>query len=34
MPGVLLTEAIVQVGGIALLYPEENRRSYTYVYRY
>ena len=25
MPGVLLTEAIAQVGGIALLYPEENR---------
>jgi len=24
-PGVLLTEAIAQVGGIALLYPEENR---------
>ena len=25
MPGVLITEAIAQVGGIALLYPEENR---------
>ena len=25
MPGVLLTEAIAQVGGIALLYPKENR---------
>ncbi len=25
MPGVLLTEAIAQVGGICLLYPEENR---------
>lgn len=25
MPGVLLTEAMAQVGGIALLYPEENR---------
>ena len=25
MPGVLLTEAIAQVGGIALLYTEENR---------
>ena len=24
MPGVLITEAIAQVGGIALLYPEEN----------
>lgn len=24
-PGVLLTEAIAQVGGIALLYPKENR---------
>lgn len=25
MPGVLITEAIAQVGGICLLYPEENR---------
>ncbi len=25
MPGVLLTEAMAQVGGIALLYPPENR---------
>lgn len=25
MPGVLLAEAMAQVGGIALLYPEENR---------
>lgn len=25
MPGVLITEAIAQVGGITLLYPEENR---------
>ena len=34
MPGVLLTEAIAQVGGIALLYPEENRGFNTYVYRH
>lgn len=25
MPGVLLAEAMAQVGGVALLYPEENR---------
>lgn len=25
MPGVLITEALAQVGGICLLYPEENR---------
>lgn len=25
MPGVLLMEAMAQVGGVALLYPEENR---------
>ncbi|WP_277293383.1 3-hydroxyacyl-ACP dehydratase FabZ [Veillonella montpellierensis] len=25
MPGVLITEAIAQIGGLALLYPEENR---------
>ena len=25
MPGVLIAEAMAQVGGIALLYPEENR---------
>ncbi|MDU2063709.1 MAG: 3-hydroxyacyl-ACP dehydratase FabZ [Sporomusaceae bacterium] len=25
MPGVLLLEAMAQVGGVALLYPEENR---------
>ena len=34
MPGVLLTEAIAQVGGIALLYPEGKSWSYSYVYRY
>ena len=25
MPGVLLIEAMAQVGGVAMLYPEENR---------
>ena len=25
MPGVLMIEAMAQVGGVALLYPEENR---------
>lgn len=25
MPGILIAEAMAQVGGIALLYPEENR---------
>ena len=25
MPGVLILEAMAQVGGIALMYPEENR---------
>jgi 3-hydroxyacyl-[acyl-carrier-protein] dehydratase len=25
MPGVLILEAMAQVGGIAMLYPEENR---------
>ena len=33
MPGVLLTEAIAQVGGIAYC-PRRKPRSYTYVYRY
>jgi beta-hydroxyacyl-ACP dehydratase FabZ len=27
MPGVLLIEAMAQVGGIAMLYPEENRNK-------
>ena len=27
MPGVLICEAMAQVGGIALLYPEENRKK-------
>lgn len=30
MPGVLLTEAMAQVGGVALLYPEENRGLIPY----
>ena len=25
MPGILLIEAMAQVGGVAMLYPEENR---------
>ncbi len=30
MPGVLLAEAMAQVGGVALLYPEENRGLIPY----
>lgn len=30
MPGVLLVEAMAQVGGIAMLYPEENRCRIPY----
>lgn len=30
MPGVLLVEAMAQVGGIAMLYPEENRGKIAY----
>lgn len=29
MPGVLLLEAMAQVGGVAMLYPEENRGKIT-----
>ena len=29
MPGVLMIEAMAQVGGVALLYPEENRGKLT-----
>ena len=31
MPGVLLLEAMAQVGGVSLLYPEENRGKIAYV---
>lgn len=30
MPGVLLLEAMAQVGGVAMLYPEENRGKIAY----
>ena len=30
MPGVLLVEAMAQVGGVTLLYPEENRGKLAY----
>ncbi|WP_018702906.1 MULTISPECIES: 3-hydroxyacyl-ACP dehydratase FabZ [Sporomusaceae] len=30
MPGVLLLEAMAQVGGVSLLYPEENRGKIAY----
>jgi beta-hydroxyacyl-ACP dehydratase FabZ len=30
MPGVLILEAMAQVGGIAMLYPEENRGKLAY----
>ena len=30
MPGVLILEAMVQVGGVAMLYPEENRGKIAY----
>nr|WP_320147990.1 3-hydroxyacyl-ACP dehydratase FabZ [uncultured Anaeromusa sp.] len=30
MPGVLLLEAMAQVGGVALLYPDENRGKIAY----
>lgn len=30
MPGVLLLEAMAQVGGVAMLYPEENRGKIVY----
>ena len=33
MPGVLIAEAMAQVGGVALLYPEENRVSTTAISR-
>jgi 3-hydroxyacyl-[acyl-carrier-protein] dehydratase len=31
MPGVLILEALSQVGGIAVLYPDENRGSLAYI---
>lgn len=31
MPGVLILEAMAQVGGIAILYPEENRGILAYT---
>lgn len=30
MPGVLILEAMAQVGGVAMLYPEENRGKLAY----
>lgn len=30
MPGVLILEAMAQVGGVAMLYPEENRGKITF----
>ena len=30
MPGVLILEAMAQVGGVAMLYPEENRGKIAY----
>lgn len=30
MPGVLILEAMAQVGGVAMLYPEENRGKVTF----
>ncbi|HML34110.1 3-hydroxyacyl-ACP dehydratase FabZ [Sporomusa sphaeroides] len=30
MPGVIILEAMAQVGGVALLYPEENRGKIAY----
>ena len=31
MPGVLLLEAMAQVGGVSLLYPDENRGKIAYL---
>ena len=30
MPGVLILESMAQVGGVAMLYPEENRGKIAY----
>lgn len=34
MPGALICEAMAQVGGVALQYPEENRGPHSHVYRH
>ena len=31
MPGVLILESMAQVGGVAMLYPEENRGKIAYI---